>query len=101
MKTLNEEPFEEKESTELAIGSFIISTVLLLLYIASNESPTVLVIGWPFALGAIVVNIIMLVHLTDRFIHLPQQRKVIGIKILILLSNIPVTFLYYLIVMKS
>ncbi|MBS7253367.1 hypothetical protein [Flavobacterium branchiicola] len=101
MKTLNDNPFEEKESTELAVGSFIISTVLMLLYILSNESPTVLVIGWPFALGAIIVNTIMLVHLTDRFIHLPQQRKVIGIKILILLSNIPIAFFYYLIAMKS
>jgi hypothetical protein len=100
MKTINDKPFQEKESTELAIGSFVISTFLLLLYLISNESPTIFVIAWPFALGAIVVNTIMLVHLADRFIHLPQQRKEIGIKILILLSNVPITFFYYLIVMK-
>lgn len=100
MKTINDTTFEEKQSAELAIGTFIISTVLFLLYIISNESPTVLVVSWPFATAAIAVNIIMLTHLIDRFIHLPDYRKMITFKILILLSNIPVTFLYYLIVMK-
>lgn len=101
MKTLNDKTFQEKESIELAIGSFVISTFLLLLFIISNESPTVFVIAWPFALGGIVLNAIMFIHLMDRFIRLPMQRREIGIKILILLSNIPVVFFYYLIVMKS
>ncbi|MBW1656048.1 MULTISPECIES: hypothetical protein [Flavobacterium] len=101
MKTIQDKPFKEKQSIELTVGTFIISTVLFMLYIVSNESPNVLVIAWPFALFAIIVNLIMFVHLTDRFIHLPQQRKEIGIKILLLLSNIPITYLYYLIVMKN
>lgn len=93
--------FEEKQSTELAVGTFIISTFLFVLYIISNENSTILVIAWPFALSAIVLNVIMLVHLIDRFIHLSDYRKEIAFKILILLSNIPISFLYYLIVMKS
>lgn len=100
MKTHNP-LFEEKQSTELAVGTFIISTLLFIFYIISNESPTVLVIAWPFALSAIILNFIMLVHLTDRLIHLPNYRKDIAIKILIQLSNIPITFLYYLLVMKA
>lgn len=100
MKTIHN-PFEEKQSIELAFGTFIITTVLFMLYIVSNANSIVLVIAWPFALAAIIVNLIMFVHLTDRFIHLQQQRKEIGMKILLLLSNIPITFLYYLIVMKS
>ncbi|KAF2081780.1 hypothetical protein [Flavobacterium sharifuzzamanii] len=100
MKTIHN-PSEEKQSVELAVGTFIISTILFMLYIISNENPTVLVIAWPFALAAIVVNLIMFIHLMERFIHLPHQRKEIGIKILLLLSNIPITFLYYLVVMKS
>lgn len=100
MKTIQDKPFEEKQSTELAIGTFIISTLLFILYIISNESPNVLVIAWPFASSAIIVNTIMLVNLTDRFIHLSEYRKGITFKILMLLSNIPITFLYYLIVMK-
>ncbi|TDP00346.1 hypothetical protein [Flavobacterium sp. 245] len=100
MKTINDNPFKEKQSIELAVGSFIITTVLFILYIVSNESPNVLVIAWPFALSVIIVNFIMFFHLTDKFIHLPQHRKEIGIKILLLLSNIPITFMYYLIVMR-
>lgn len=99
MKTIHKS-FEEKQSLELAAGTLIISTLLFAFYIISNESPTVLIIAWPFALSAIIVNSIMLFHLTERFIHLPQQRKDIGFKILMLISNIPVTFLYYLVVMK-
>ncbi|GAA3730559.1 MULTISPECIES: hypothetical protein [Flavobacterium] len=99
MKTIHT-PFEEKQSIELAVGTFIISTILFILYIVSNANSIVLVIAWPFALAAIVVNIIMFFHLMEKFIHLPHQRKDIGIKILILLSNIPILFLFYLIVMK-
>lgn len=99
MKTIHK-PFEEKQSIELAVGTFIISTILFMLYILSNASSMVLVIAWPFALAAIVVNTIMFIHLMEKFIHLPHQRKDIGIKILILLSNIPILFFYYLIVMK-
>lgn len=100
MKTIHNS-FEEKQSIELTVGTFIISTILFMLYIISNGNSMVLVIAWPFALGAIIVNAIMFIHLTDRFIHLPQQRKDIGYKILLLLSNIPITFLYYLVLMKS
>lgn len=100
MKTIYN-PSEEKQSTELAIGTFIISTILFILYIVSNGNAMVLVIAWPFALGAIIVNAIMFVHLTDLFIHLSEQRKDIGVKLLILFSNIPILFFYYLVVMKS
>jgi len=99
MKT-NDKFFEETQSTELAVGTFIISTLLFVLYIVSNESPTVLVISWPFAASAILLNLIMLTHLTDRFIYLPEYRKNIAFKALILISNIPITFLYYWIVMR-
>lgn len=99
MKT-TEEPFEEKQSTELAIGSFIVSTLLFVLYIVINQNSNVLIIAFPFVASAIVLNSIMLIHLIDKFIELTEQRKDIAVKILILLSNIPITFLYYSIVMK-
>ncbi|WP_433829685.1 hypothetical protein [Flavobacterium anhuiense] len=100
MKTIYN-PSEEKQSTELAVGTFIISTILFILYIISNGNPMILIIAWPFALGAIIVNAIMFLHLTDRFIHLPEHRRDIAVKLLILLSNIPILFFYYLVVMKS
>jgi hypothetical protein len=99
MNTIHK-PFEEKQSIELAIGTFIISTILFMLYIITNANSMVLVIAWPFALAAIIVNTIMFFHLMEKFIHLLHQRKDIGIKILILLSNIPILYLYYLIAVK-
>lgn len=99
MKTIHK-PFQEKQSLELALGTFVISTILFMLYSISNENSIVLIIAWPFALSAIIVNSIMLFHLTERFIHLPNYRKDIGFKILMILSNIPIIFLYYWVVMK-
>ncbi|RUT71495.1 hypothetical protein D0817_06355 [Flavobacterium cupreum] len=100
MKTIDKKTFDGTASIDLTIGSFIISTLLFVLYILSNENSNVLVMASPFVVSAIVLNTIMLLHLTDLFIRMPELRKDIGIKILILLSNIPVTFLYYCIVMK-
>lgn len=97
---ITEKPFEEKQSTELAIGSFIVSTILFVLYIVTNANPNILIVAFPFVASAIVLNSIMLFHLIDKFIELTEQRKDIAVKILILLSNIPVTMLYYSIVMK-
>ena len=85
----------------MAIGTFLLSTLLFISYIISNGSAMVLVIAWPFALGAILVNAIMFIHLTDRFVHLPEHRRDIAVKLLILLSNIPIFFFYYVVVMKS
>lgn len=99
MKTITKKPFEETESIDLTIGTFAVSTFLFILYILSNESPNVLVIAFPFAVSAILLNAIMLFHLTDNFIKLTEQRRDIGTKILILLSNILVTLLYYYLVM--
>ncbi|RZJ52195.1 MAG: hypothetical protein EOO44_12605 [Flavobacterium sp.] len=98
MKTINKNTFEETQSIDLTIGTFAVSTFLFILYILSNESSNVLVIASPFAFSAIILNAIMFFHLTDHFIKLPEQRKDIGIKILTLLSNIPITLLYYFLV---
>lgn len=100
MKTNTQEPFQEKQSIELAIGCFVVSTLLFVLYIGANQSPDILIIGAPFIGSAIVLNLIMVFHLLEKFIHLAQYRKDIAVKILVLLSNIPITFLYYLIIMK-
>src|SRR4051812_44722008 len=92
--------FEEKQSTELAIGSFIVGTILFVLYVATNANSNILIIAFPFVASAILVNAIMLFHLIDIFIFLPEYRKDIAVKILILLSNIPIMFLYYSIVIQ-
>ncbi|MBP1221487.1 hypothetical protein [Flavobacterium sp. 1355] len=98
MKAINKNTFEETQSIDLTIGTFTVSTLLFIIYILSNENSNILVIASPFVVSAIILNAIMLFHLTDNFIKLREQRKDIGTKILILLSNIPVTLLYYFLV---
>jgi len=95
MKTINSKLFEEIQSIELTIGSFVISTVLFAFYMVSNESSNILVIASPFVVSIVFLNAVMLFHLIDNFIRWHEQRKDIVIKILILLSNIPIALLYY------
>lgn len=100
MKTIDSKLFEEIRSIELAGGTLTISTVLFAFYMISNESSNILVIASPFVVSIIFLNAVMLFHLIDNFIRRHEQRKGIGIKILILLSNIPIALLYYTIIMK-
>lgn len=100
MKTIIEKPFKEKNATTLSVGSFIISTILFMLYVVSGGSASIFIIAWPFVLAAIVLNTIMITHLVDNLIKHPNQRKYILGKIVLLLLNIPVVYFYYTIVIK-
>jgi len=95
MKTIDNKLFEEIRSIELAVGTLIISTVLFTFYMISNESSNILVIASPFVISIVFLNAVMLFHLMDNFIKQHKQRKDTGIKILILLSNIPIALLYF------
>lgn len=95
MKTIDNKLFEEIRSIELAVGTLIISTVLFAFYMISNESSNILVIASPFVVSVLFLNAVMLFHLMDNFIKQHEQRKDTGMKILILLSNIPIALLYF------
>lgn len=101
MKTIDKKLSEEIQAIELVIGTFIISTVLFGFYMFMNKNSNILVFAFPFVVSALLLNGIMLFHLTIRFITLYDERKDIAVKILLLLSNIPIAFLYYAIAMKS
>ncbi|MEL1254562.1 hypothetical protein AAEO57_12300 [Flavobacterium sp. DGU38] len=101
MQTLNKKLSEETQSIELVIGTFIISTVLFAFYMFTSQNANVLLFAFPFAVSVLFLNAIMLFHLTNRFIKLYKERKDIAIKILLVLSNIPVAFLYYAVAIKS
>lgn len=91
----HKEPFDGKPSTELALGCFAIGSLFFILNLTLTDSSFILLIGFLFIILAIPLNIIMLTHLLHQYYILPQQRKYIGTKILILLSNIPIALLYY------
>lgn len=90
-----EEPFEGRTSTELAIGCLTIGTLFFILFLILQDTSFAFIIGFIFIIMAVPLNAIMLVHLLHHFYILPQQRKYIGQKIIILLSNIPIAFLYF------
>lgn len=102
MKTTKfDPPLQGKFSTELAIISFTIGTFLLVLQKLAPNIFEILFIGLLYVLFAILVNGIMFFNLAYHFIILPNQREFIGIKILILLANIPITYLYIQIVFNK
>jgi hypothetical protein len=91
----HEEPFEGRTSTELAVGCFTIGTVFFTLFLTLQDTSFLFIIGFIFIVMAVFLNAIMIYHLLYHFCILPQQRKYIGQKILILLSNIPIAFMYF------
>lgn len=86
-------------STQLAIGSFIIGTLLLLLHLQFPES-IVIIIGFVFVVFAIIFNLILLVQLIYLLITQKNHFEYYTIKILILLANIPITIVYLKIVFQ-
>jgi hypothetical protein len=101
MQTIHKKLSEETRTIELVMGTFIISTVLFALYMFTNKNANVLVFAFPFVVSALLLNGIMLFHLIDRFIKLYNDRRDIAVKILLLLSNIPIGYLYYVVGIKS
>lgn len=100
MQTIHKKLSQETQSIELTIGTFIISTVLFTFYMFTSQNANVLVFAFPFVVSALLLNGIMLFHLIGRFIKLYRERKDIAVKILLMLSNIPVAYLYYVVAMK-
>ena len=87
-------------STQLAIGSFIIGTLLLLLHLLFPES-IVIIIGFLFVVFAIKINIAVLANLIYLLITQKNHFEYYTVKILILLANIPVTIVYLKIVFQN
>jgi hypothetical protein len=81
-------------SNELAIGSFVIGTLLLLKFKAMPYNSMVLYIGLCYVLFAIAINSIMLLYLIFLCIVLPEERENLALKIILLLCNIPIAILY-------
>lgn len=90
-----------KFSTYLAMASFGIGTVFLLLYLVFPKSGYILFAGYCYVLLAILFNTITLLYLSYQFAIHRFNRETIAIRILILLSNIPVALLYLNIVLNN
>jgi len=82
-------------STHLAIASFGIGTLLLLVYRAfSSELVELVFVGLAYVVIAFFLNAIVFFHLLYYFITQSNYREYFAVKMLILLANIPITALY-------
>ncbi len=87
-------------STYLALGSFAIGTLLLVLFKLFPREEYILFIGFFYVLFAILLNSLVLLNLFYQFIIQKTERETIAIRILILLANIPIAIQYFFIVIK-
>lgn len=86
-------------STRLAVLSFAFGTLIFGLYFVLPENDGILVLGLCYVIFAVFFNSAVLLNLLYQLLTLPSEREEIIIKILIVLSNIPIAILYiYLII---
>jgi len=91
--------FHGKYTTELAIASFAIGTIILALHQLFSSNVQIMIFGFFYVIFAGIINGIVFLNLAYHFIMLPNQREEIAIKALILLSNIPIAIFYvYLVI---
>lgn len=84
-------------STQLAIGSFCIGTLLLILHLI-NPSGKLFTAGFIYLALATIINLLVLLNLWFLYLTQKNHREYYTIKILILLTNIPIVFVYLKIV---
>lgn len=87
-------------STQLAKGSFLIGTLLLLLGLGLSGNMTVLAIGFFFVAVTGFINLLTLLALVACCIAVWHRRDYYGIKMLILLANLPIAVLYFFLVIS-
>ena len=81
-------------STHMALASFGIGTILMLLHQVYPNLVYLLFIGLAYVVIAFVLNSIVFFHLLYYFIIQKNYREYFAIKMLILLANIPIVALY-------
>lgn len=83
-----------KFSTYFALTCFGIGTILLLFHLAFPHEVQILILGFLYVVIALISNLIVLLSLCYQWHIKPHDREIIVIRILILLSNIPIALLY-------
>lgn len=81
-------------STRLALLSFAFGTFLLLLVSISPQIGALYVVGFFYVLFCLFANAVVFVQLVYEFIVMPSLRNYLATKMLIMLANLPIVFLY-------
>ena len=84
-----------KLSTQIAISSFLIGTILFLLNQLFPKIDELFIIGVFYVLLALFVNGVVVLNLIHHFIFFQNHREYFGVKILIVLANIPIAALFF------
>ena len=87
-------------STQLAIASFLLGTLLLILYLII-PSGRLLEIGLIYVIIAFLLNLVMLIYLIILCFTQKNHQEYFTIKILILLANIPISLVYLKIISEN
>ncbi|MFN7045642.1 MAG: hypothetical protein ACK4M1_10635 [Flavobacterium sp.] len=86
---------------QMAIVSFGIGTLLLLLHFIFKNSDIIIITGIYYVLISFLVNGLMLLKLIIDWITEVENRPKIERQALILFANIPISFVYFLIVIYT
>lgn len=89
-----------QRSTQIAIASFVLGTLFLIAFL-TTEDELVLVAGFYYVLLATAINLVVLGNLLYQCVRLHNHRDYYGIKILLVLANIPIAFVYLKIIINS
>lgn len=88
-------------SVQFATVTFIIGTLLFLLYLIFPKAHGIIIAGFYFVIIAILSNgLLFLILLVELILNTNNRKKNI-LKILILLANIPISILYFMIVLSK
>ena len=86
---------------QMAIVSFGIGTLLLLLHFIFKKSDIIVTVGIYYVLISFLINGLMLLKLIIDWITEPLNRPQIERQALILFANVPISFIYFLIVIST
>ena len=88
-------------SSLLALISFAIGTLLLFMHLLLPKVVQIIIMGHLYVAVTILINFCTLLYLLYQFALYRFHRETIAIKILILLSNIPIALLYLNIIIHN
>jgi len=88
-------------TTQLALISFLIGTILFLLYFLIPKNESILFLGLFYVFAASFLNGIAFLALIFHLINNKKNREETLIKILIILANIPIAIAYFFILINS
>ena len=88
-------------STQMAIVSFGIGTILFASFFVVNDKMQMVVIGYNFVIICFIIISLMLLKLIYDWFRNPLKKKIILKQVIILLVNIPIAYAYFLILYYS